>query len=100
MQEVYQLAFPNINSSQMIGRPKRKEQIQRGTGEDLSLAQTFLRPQRLCFDFLPRQNSCHLAATEVTPSCHCMLSESRKDANTLQPSFLFNGDEANNRQIF
>lgn len=72
MQEVYQLANPNINSSQMIGRPKRKEQIRGGTGEDLPLAQAFLRPQ---WHFLPQQKACHLAATEVTPSCHCMLSE-------------------------
>lgn len=52
-EDIYQLAFPNINSKQMIRMPRSA--CVEGTGAELctgALAQTFLSPQWLCLEWM------------------------------------------------
>lgn len=83
MEGIYQLAFPNINSKQMIRMPKSA--CVEGTGAELctgATAQPFLSPQWLCLEWMissPTKGLSRLCRWgEKTPSLHAEWIEKMK----------------------
>lgn len=91
MEDIYQLAFANINSKQMIRMPKsacgrnRCRAVHRGTGTDGFVSSMAVWNE----SFRLQQKARHSPVIEVTRSCRCMLSEDWKDENiyTFRPGF-------------